>query len=965
MEIANGNPSSRPKKLRLKLNHGLLVFLGFSLFYTLFFSPILFSDKLLAPGDGIAYYLPAFYSAKTLWTNLIFSGYPIAADPQNMTWYPPALVLSLIPHSWNAFVIIAYVLAASFSFYYVYVLTSSKLASTVAGIVYSMSGFMLGHLSMASMIHAAAWIPLIFCALEKLRYRLDVAWLVIGAMSIACCFLAGHPQIFVYGMGVSFFYVLLLGWNSPVGRWKYYRWSLTAVILGVSLSGVQLVPTVELSDLSLRAEMTYNSFVSYSLPLWQALQLLFPFLFGGYTGSTTTYSPYWGEWVLAEIQGYVGILPLILAGIGTIAYPNRSIAKFWLLIGFISLIMVFGDPLFIGGKLAYSIPIYNKFRIPGRHFMEFSLVISVLTGLGIYSIQQRIVSENIIVKAIKISFAFILFCLSIIYIFQGIFKLKAQRIEISQLSFLPWTNPAISIPIITFILGIASLIIWTKWHSLRWISVGLVAIVILDISSLGTCWDDWRLFAPSIDRLELSGEVKAQYDSVKNNDQRFLDADGASGDVWTPSGIFPNLTRLWGLPNAGGYSPLMIARVSQMLKMASNGALSSIPVSGAERQLDLMSVRYLLANSSEITQQNGLAWVDATFPSLGSGTCVSPDSQSSITLDLKDVIYDATTIGFVTHLGCSVEVPDQTEVASIQITDAAGKVESHSLLAGRDTAEYAYDCADVKPNIKHQRAQIFSSVPTSRPGGDTCETHQYVAMVKLNRSQQISNLKLNWANLPGVMNIKHISLINEPQGTSLPLLPLTSLGLSKKWRKVEQISSGTIYENQQVLPRTWLVPETIVLKPEEVLKAVHTSQLPDGRTYDPKTMALVEDAAGHFQASSLKPTDSAKVLKLEETQVELQTQTAAPAFLVLSDVFYPGWKATIDGKPTRIFQTNYIQRGIKIPGGNHIVRFEFHPLSFRLGLGITMASLFTSIFWLLRRSGNMSRTALNNPTAID
>jgi hypothetical protein len=218
-------------------------------------------------------------------------------------------------------------------------------------------------------------------------------------------------------------------------------------------------------------------------------------------------------------------------------------------------------------------------------------------------------------------------------------------------------------------------------------------------------------------------------------------------------------------------------------------------------------------------------------------------------------------------------------------------------------------------------------------------------MVRLNRSQQISNLKLNWANLPAVMNIQHISLINEPQGTSLPL---TSLGLSKKWRKVEQISSGIIYENQQVMPRAWLVPETIVLKPEEVLTAVHTSELPDGRTYDPKTMALVEDGTAQFQSSALQPTDTVKVVSLEETRVELQTQASAPAFLVLSDVFYPGWRATIDGKRTPIFQTNYIQRGVKLPAGEHMVRFEFHPLSFKLGVGITMASLFGGGYWLFR-----------------
>jgi hypothetical protein len=433
--------------------------------------------------------------------------------------------------------------------------------------------------------------------------------------------------------------------------------------------------------------------------------------------------------------------------------------------------------------------------------------------------------------------------------------------------------------------------------------------------------------------------------SLESNHQRLLPSEGMAVS-WQPTAlIYPNLTRLWDLPSAGGYSPLILSRFSEVMKMDYTGLLNHIPTYGTEHQLDLMSVRYLLASSSGMVQQKGLTWADGSFPPLGAASCASSDTQSSTTMDLQNVDYEATTIGIVTQLGCSVEVPDQAEVAQIEVTDAQGNVETHSLLAGRDTAEYAYDCPDVKPAMQHQRAQIFRSVPTSRPGGGACEGHEYVAMVRLNRSQQISNLKLNWANLPAVMNIQHISLINEPQGTSLPL---TSLGLSKKWRKVEQISSGIIYENQQVMPRAWLVPETIVLKPEEVLTAVHTSELPDGRTYDPKTMALVEDGTAQFQSSALQPTDTVKVVSLEETRVELQTQASAPAFLVLSDVFYPGWRATIDGKRTPIFQTNYIQRGVKLPAGEHMVRFEFHPLSFKLGVGITMASLFGGGYWLFR-----------------
>jgi hypothetical protein len=269
------------RSYRRYLAHGLQVFLGFLVFYIGFFAPVILSDRRLAPGDGIAYFLPAFYGSKTLWTDLLFGGYPLAADIQNMTWYPPAVLLSLIPDpwSWNAFIVLAYVLAASFTYCYVYLLTRSRLAATVSGLVYSASGIMMSHLGHAGMRHPAAWLPLILCAAERLRHHRTLPWQAIGAVAIACCALGGHPQISVYGIGLSVVYSLWLGWSAPIGRWRFYRSAAGMLLAGLALAAIQLFPTFELSRLSVRAEMTFADFTTYSLPSWQALQLLFPYFF--------------------------------------------------------------------------------------------------------------------------------------------------------------------------------------------------------------------------------------------------------------------------------------------------------------------------------------------------------------------------------------------------------------------------------------------------------------------------------------------------------------------------------------------------------------------------------------------------------------------------------------------------------------------------------------------------------------
>jgi hypothetical protein len=809
---------------------------------------------------------------------------------------------------------------------------------------------MMTHLGHAGMIHAAAWMPLLICALEKLRHRLEPHWVAIGVLAVACCFLGGHPQISVYGIGMGLFYALFLGWSAPIGRWKFYSRALGVMTLGLSLCAIQIIPTTELSQLSLRAKMTFEAFLEYSLPTWQTLQLIFPYFFGGLIPPYNSY-PHWGKWGLTETTGYVGLLPIMLGVIGAVAYPNRSVTRFWFWFGLITLLVAFGGDLLIGQAL-YYVPVYNKFRAQGRHFIEVALAVSVLAGLGVASIQQRFATKRLILKTITASVIVMLISLLSMGVLHSSFQVKASKVGIAKLNLLPWANPGVGIPLVLFGASVIALLIWRRWISARWSAILLLTVIIVDLSSFGWFYE-WQVSAPSVKRLNPSAAVQKYRDLLQTNHQRFL---SAAGSLDEPNGLFPNLTRLFDLPNAGGYSPLIITRVSQMLQMGSGGALFSIPKQ-YERGLDLMSIRYLLTPGPVVNsplavepqpmpEQPGVAWANTDLGiSLGAGPCALPPNQTSVQLDVPALTLETTEIGLITTMGCSITIPDRAEVLQVKVTNIQGQVETHSLQAGRDTAETAYDLPDIQPQMQHQRANVFRSFPAPI-GTRSYQTHQYISTIKLNQPQQIKSLEIKWGGLPGVISISKMSFIDRQQNLSTPIIPTEK---SSRWQKIEQLpGGGIVYENQQVLPRTWLVPATIPLQPEQVLTAIHTSRLPDGRTYEPKTMALVEDKAARFQSTALQPTDTARVLKVADTQVDIQTQTAAPAFLVLSDVNYPGWKATIDGKPTPIFQTNYIQRGVKVPAGEHMVRFEFHPLSFKLGAGITTATFFGCGYWLLR-----------------
>jgi len=123
--------------------------------------------------------------------------------------------------------------------------------------------------------------------------------------------------------------------------------------------------------------------------------------------------------------------------------------------------------------------------------------------------------------------------------------------------------------------------------------------------------------------------------------------------------------------------------------------------------------------------------------------------------------------------------------------------------------------------------------------------------------------------------------------------------------------------------------------------------------FNPSKVALVKNAL-NFKVQNLDASATAKVVNLSDTQVEVTTNSSSPAFLVLSDVYYPGWKATVDGKNVHLFQTDYVLRGVLVPSGKHIVKFDFKPLSFHVGLGISAASLTLLSYLAFKRRQNQS-----------
>jgi uncharacterized membrane protein YfhO len=132
-------------------------------------------------------------------------------------------------------------------------------------------------------------------------------------------------------------------------------------------------------------------------------------------------------------------------------------------------------------------------------------------------------------------------------------------------------------------------------------------------------------------------------------------------------------------------------------------------------------------------------------------------------------------------------------------------------------------------------------------------------------------------------------------------------------------------------------------------------------TPPPVELALPGTAAGSSGSVAVKSYANEKIV--------LSAQVTGNALLVLSEKYYKGWQAYVDGKHTDIHPVNHVLRGVYLTPGTHSVEFVFDPLPFKVGKRLTLASmlLFAVMlgreWWLRRRRMSTGRDG-NDPAAI-
>lgn len=130
-----------------------------------------------------------------------------------------------------------------------------------------------------------------------------------------------------------------------------------------------------------------------------------------------------------------------------------------------------------------------------------------------------------------------------------------------------------------------------------------------------------------------------------------------------------------------------------------------------------------------------------------------------------------------------------------------------------------------------------------------------------------------------------------------------------------------ILENTNAYPRAFLVKNILVeSNNKKILDKMFATNL--------KETAFVDNDISFSNGTG----GSARILEYSPNKVEIETIATSSGFLILTDSYYPGWHAKIDGEEVKIYRTDYTFRGLKVPKGKHTVIFTYNPESFRYGV---------------------------------
>jgi hypothetical protein len=806
----------------------------------------------------------------------------------------------------------------------VYVFARSRLglsliAAWLAAISFGLGGYLGTQIEHVNQLQGLAWIGWIFLAYES-AVRSNSAfgirnlkWIPL-ALLIAVQLLAGHTQsVFITLIGLGLYAAwpaieMLVVKRSLAAGFLHLAKRLAPIlfasIFALALSAIQLLPTLELTRESARSGgLPANLAVSFSLDP----RLLGRALLPDYAGAL----PAGGEFT-----AFFGVAALVLMmiGIGSIGRSvNRSSGRALIVLAVIGLLLAFGgyDPIYY---LLLKLPGFDLFRAPARWIILFVFAGSLLAGVGLDTLHDH----RIIWKQLLFPIAFIIILIALTFLSAGLTPAGASGpLNVPDgVSLLLWLgvltlivvfisvpHSTVRIPNAAFIL-LCCLELFLATRPLTYNARATAPDALISLRSAIThLMVGTENHTPPDRFLSISNilfdpgdtaELKSIFED-QLSDEAFYDLIVATK---AKEIIAPNLSLYYRLPAVDGYDggvlPLQNYMTFQKLFLDPNliqpdGRLREQLKSIPDaRWLNLMNARYI------VTDKVGDQWYDGVLYDL-QFTTVLKRGQTTFTDQVPH--FKADALGIVYSLPSS-----DLALAQIEVNFDDGLTQTLPLV----------------------------NEPVTTTNGLS------VARLRWNEPGYIKSIRVTGE---GELTLHGVALIDQSSGT------FQSFVLAPEGRfRLAHSGDVKIYENVDALPRAFVASSARTVTSEDEAMALMQSA-----NFDPAQMVvLIGNQSSSLDHQVIK--SSCHLVTYTPEHIVIDEDAQQDGYLVLTDAYYPGWTATIDGQPTDIERADVMFRAVRVPAGQHRVEMRYEPSLFRIGMWITIGAWVILIIGLVSRN---------------
>jgi hypothetical protein len=941
-----------------------------------------------------------------LWTPLIFAGYPLLSMGQLSLGYPFTWGYLFLPGHWaeQIYLLTPFLLSPVFTYIYARQTGRSRLAALLAGLCYGYSGGMTSKLAVVGFhSNAFLWLPLLLVPIERARTRRFIPCLLGATGAYALTVLNGYGQGLLYVGLVAVLYAVFLSLTggartgdataargnegraaassgdgvraeSPgdgvraqdggplpgVARWRPLAVALGGIALASGVSAFQILETMRAARRSIRSTLTYEVFSSGSFTPTEAVRSFFAPLYH-----------------YIEVSAYVPVLAALLALYGVVRACRRGKHQdarvyFWLALAIVAFLLMLGPatPL---NWLTYQVPVYNRFRYPSRHAFELTLAVSILAAYGWDALKPLAApasaSLNYRASRLRLSAATLALLLSAAtaaFWWQATTRTlvpfagpdTGRGTSLPETSYLLWKLA------FTLLVCAAAVWSWSLTDAPRRRAALLAASIMLacfvEPFIMASCW--WFPDAKPAGRFDAAAPATRMLQAHPPEENRVytrVDLYLSPGYTIQPPPLdLPNLPALRGIQNIAGYEQLVLERFSR--------ALGNVGP-------DAVNPRYDMPGAPDPSIFNDRSHVldllNTTFVAAFDNLATTPEpalQKDGIQLSARDLNHvlqpgeilslrtqaNADTLALVTALSNSADVADGQPVARLRLFTSEGHVSELDLRAGEHTSEWAHERPDVRAGIGHRLAPIFDSSPGD--AANSFPAHRYWARINLGARLDVRRVEFTNITRAATLSLSKAIVYDSAQGRAASL-SVSPLDLSPaRWETAFNGDGVLIVRNLRAQPRAWLVAEAEAVDGEEALRRIRGENSGNGgggdkssaQEFDPRRTALLEVSRAELPSlpgGALARESMIRLVRYEPTRLALETNAPTATLAVVSEIFYPGWEATVDGVAQPIYLTNFLLRGVAVPAGRHRIEMQYRAPAAQRGALISLCTLLLII----------------------